>query len=301
MSSLRYYKIVIIFSFLSFIIAGCSSTKLETPLTEGEALKVLYDNALGLVKKRDYVDAAILFEDIERQYPYSKWSSQAQLMGAFCYYKSNMHDDSLNSIERFISLYPANEKIGYATYLTALNYYAQIQDVSRDQSMTEQALISFNEVINRYKDTDFAIDSKNKIDVINDRLAAKEIEIARFYQFDSQWIAAINRYNLILNKYGVMHDRDHLSVSIGQPNRVETGTMTFRIPELADSEGNLTYANREIDLNPSGRQIDFGIDYVTKLDNDLILGFKHTLSKDFNHIDSSALNNTVTFTAKIDF
>ena len=108
-------------------------------------------------------------------------------------------------------------------------------------------------------------------------------------------------FNLILNKYGVMHDRDRLSVSIGQPNRVETGTMTFRIPELADSEGNLTYANREIDLNPSGRQLDFGIDYVTRLDNDLILGFKHTLSKDFNHIDSSALNNTVTFTAKIDF
>ena len=62
-----------------------------------------------------------------------------------------------------------------------------------------------------------------------------------------------------------------------------------------------TYANREIDLNLSGRQLDFGIDYVTKLDNDLIHGFKHTLSKDFNHIDSSALNNTVTFTAKIDF
>ena len=108
-------------------------------------------------------------------------------------------------------------------------------------------------------------------------------------------------FNLILNKYGIMHDSDRLSVSIGQPNRVETGTMTFRIPELADSEGNLTYTNREIDLKPSGRQIDFGIDYVTKLDNDLILGFKHTLSKDFNHIESSALNNTVTLTAKIDF
>lgn len=240
MSSLRYYKIVIIFSFLSFIIAGCSSTKLETPLTEGEALKVLYDNALGLVKKRDYVDAAILFEDIERQYPYSKWSSQAQLMGAFCYYKSNMHDDSLNSIERFISLYPANEKIGYATYLTALNYYAQIQDVSRDQSMTEQALISFNEVINRYKDTDFAIDSKNKIDVINDRLAAKEIEIARFYQFDSQWIAAINRYNLILNKYKTsiyteeaLHRLVEIYLSIGLIDEAEkyAATLGYNYPD----------------------------------------------------------------------
>ena len=98
-----------------------------------------------------------------------------------------------------------------------------------------------------------------------------------------------------------MHKSDRLSVSIGQPNRVETGTMTFRIPELADSDGNLTYANREIDLNPSGRQIDFGIDYVTELDNDLILGVKHKMTKDFNHIGSSALNNTVTFTAKIDF
>ena len=77
--------------------------------------------------------------------------------------------------------------------------------------------------------------------------------------------------------------------------------MTFRIPNLADTNGNLTYANREIELSPSGRQLDIGFDYITKLDNDLILGFKHTLSKDFNHINSSKLNNTVTFSAKIDF
>ncbi len=108
-------------------------------------------------------------------------------------------------------------------------------------------------------------------------------------------------FNLILNKYGVMHDDDRLSVSIGQPNRVETGTMTFRIPELADSEGNLTYANREIDLNPSGRQIDIGIDYVTKLDNDLIFGFKNTLSKDYNHIKSNNVDLATTLTVRYTF
>ena len=201
MHTLKFKIMLIALCLSGILIVGCSSNKLEVPLTEGEALKVLYDDAMKLVKKKDYLDAAVLFEDIERQYPYSKWSNQAQIMGAFCYYKSNMHDESLSSIDRFISLYPANAKIGYAHYLTALNYYAQISDVERDQSMTDLSLHAFSEVLNRYPNSEFALDSANKIDVINDRLAAKEMEIGRYYQFDHQWIAAINRYNTILNQY----------------------------------------------------------------------------------------------------
>ena len=158
-------------------------------------------NAIELVRKKDFVDAAILFEDIERQYPYSKWSNQAQLMTAFCYFKSQMHEESIDALERFIALYPSSKKISYAYYLRALNYFEQIKDVERDQSLTTKSKQAFYEVVNRYPESEFADDAYEKIDIINDRLAAKEIVIARYYQFNHQWISAINRYNKILREY----------------------------------------------------------------------------------------------------
>ena len=161
---MRKYFILL---FLLFVF-GCSDTKLETPETEGEKLQILYSNAMELVREKDFVDAAILFEDIERQYPYSKWSNQAQLMTAFCYYKSQMYDDSLDALERFIALYPGSKKISYAYYLRALNYFEQIRDVERDQSMTAKSKQAFNEVINKYPDSEFTDDAYAKIDIIND-------------------------------------------------------------------------------------------------------------------------------------
>ena len=183
------------------VFTACSDTKLMTPETEGEKLQILYNDAMELVKKRDFVDAAALFEDIERQYPYSKWSNQAQLMSGFCYYKSNMYNDSLDALERFIALYPGSSKISYAYYLRALNYYEQINDIERDQETTSKAKKAFNEVISKFPESEFAIDALARIDILDDRLAAKEMEIGRFYQFDHQWISAINRYNVVLNEY----------------------------------------------------------------------------------------------------
>ena len=194
-------KLLLATVFVCFLLAGCTSTKLAIPETEGEKLQILYSNAIELVRKKDFVDAAILFEDIERQYPYSKWSNQAQLMTAFCYFKSQMHEESIDALERFIALYPSSKKISYAYYLRALNYFEQIKDVERDQSLTAKSKQAFYEVVNRYPESEFADDAYEKIDIINDRLAAKEIVIARYYQFNHQWISAINRYNKILREY----------------------------------------------------------------------------------------------------
>ena len=198
---MKLIKIITFLTLVTFILSACSDTKLVTPETEGEKLQILYSDAMDLVNKKDFVDAAILFEDIERQYPYSKWSNQAQLMTAFCYYKSLMYNESLDALERFIALYPGSQKISYAYYLRALNYFEQIKDVERDQSMTSKSKLAFYEVINKYPNSDFVEDAYEKIDIINDRLAAKEIEIARYYQFNQQWISAINRYNKILDEY----------------------------------------------------------------------------------------------------
>ena len=208
-------KLIKIFTFLTlvtFTLSGCSDTKLVTPETEGEKLQILYSNAMELVKKRDFVDAAILFEDIERQYPYSKWSNQAQLMTAFCYYKSQFHDESLDALE----------------------------DVERDQSMTVKSKKAFYEVINKYPDSEFVEDAYLKIDIINDRLAAKEIEIARYYQFKQQWISAINRYNKILDDYDTsvyteeaLHRLVEIYYSLGLTEEAKryASTLGFNFPD----------------------------------------------------------------------
>ena len=229
------------FLFLVLIIfTACSDTKLMTPETEGEKLQILYNDAMDLVKKRDFVDAALLFEEIERQYPYSKWSNQAQLMSGFCYYKSNMYNDSLDSLERFIALYPGSKKISYAYYLRALNYFEQISDVERDQTLTSKSKLAFEEVVNKYPESEFARDALDKIDIINDRLAAKEIEIARYYQFNHQWISAINRYNKILDEFNTSIYTEetlfrlveiYFSLGLHEEARRYAATLQFNFPD----------------------------------------------------------------------
>ena len=222
------------------VFTACSDTKLMTPETEGEKLQILYNDAMELVKKRDFVDAAALFEDIERQYPYSKWSNQAQLMSGFCYYKSNMYNDSLDALERFIALYPGSSKISYAYYLRALNYFEQVNDVERDQVTTAKAKKAFNEVISKFPESEFAIDALTRIDILDDRLAAKEMEIGRFYQFDHQWISAINRYNVVLNEYKTsiyteeaLHRLVEIYYSLGLHEEAKryAATLQFNFPE----------------------------------------------------------------------
>jgi len=110
-------KLIIIIFTSTFILLSCSSSKLVVPESEGEKLSILYADALKKTKKKDYVDAAFIFEDIERQYPYSSWASQSQLMAAFCYLRSNMHDESLNVIDRYLALNPGSEDIDYAYYM----------------------------------------------------------------------------------------------------------------------------------------------------------------------------------------
>ena len=237
---MRLNKAFAILILCSFTFIACSSSKLVTPETEGEKLQILYSNALEMVKDKDFVDAAIIFEDIERQYPYSKWSNQAQLMTAFSYYKSQMYDESLDALDRFIALYPGNKKISYAYYLKALNFFEQIRDVERDQSMTQKSKQAFYEVINKYPDSEFVDDAYEKIDIINDRLAAKEIEIARYYQNNHQWISAINRYNKILHKYDTsvyteesLHRLVEIYFSLGLYDEAKkyASTLGFNFPE----------------------------------------------------------------------
>jgi outer membrane protein assembly factor BamD len=161
----------------------------------------LYGAAKRTMDSGDYVLAAKLFDEVERQHPYSVWARRAQLMSAFNYYLAQKYNESISSAQRFLTIHPGNAEAPYAQYLVAMSYYQQIPDVTRDQSATQQASDAFGELIRRYPDTRFATDARLKLDLIKDHLAGKEMEIGRFYERSGQWLAATYRFRTVAEQY----------------------------------------------------------------------------------------------------
>ena len=154
----------------------------------------LYTAAKKSMDQGDYEQSAKLFDEVERQHPYSVWARHAQLMSAFNYYLARKYTDAVSSAQRFVTIHPGNAEAPYAQYLIAMSYYQQIDDVNRDQTNTQQAQDAFNDLIRRYPDSRYAADARIKLDLIKDHLAGKEMEIGRFYQRSGQWLAATYRF-----------------------------------------------------------------------------------------------------------
>lgn len=161
----------------------------------------IYNEAMDLLQNTQYRDAAQQFDEVERQHPYSVWATKAQLMAAYSCYQSNRYDDAIIALDRFTQLHPANRDVAYAYYLKALSYYEQISDVARDQKMTDLALQALNEVVKRFPASEFARDAKIKIDLTYDHLAGKEMEIGRYYLDQKYYLAAINRFRTVVEKF----------------------------------------------------------------------------------------------------
>ena len=149
----------------------------------------------------NYRDAALLFDEVERQHPYSSWGIKGQIMRAFCYYRINDYEEAIITLTRFIDLHPGNPDVAYAQYLKGLSYYEQVRDVSRDQNNSELALKAFRELENRFPESRYARDAQKKIALLTDHLAGKEIEVGRYYQKRDYHLAAVNRYRNVVDDY----------------------------------------------------------------------------------------------------
>lgn len=161
----------------------------------------IYNSAMDYLETQWYETAAKEFDEVERQYPYSKWATKAQLMSGYAYYKEERYDDAIIALDRFIELHPGNRDAPYAYYLKALSYYEQISDVGRDQKMTRLALNSMREVVRRFPNTAYARDARLKLDLSRDHLAGKDMSIGRYYQRRDDFLAAINRYRAVIENY----------------------------------------------------------------------------------------------------
>jgi outer membrane protein assembly factor BamD len=185
------------FSILS--LAGCAS---DNELLQGDrSVAELYDTAVERMKEENYLVAATLFDEVERQHPYSVWATRAQLMSAYANYEALRYDDAIDALTRFIELHPGNPHVDYAYYMRALCYYEQIADIRRDQKASQQAYEGFNDVIRRFPDTPYANDSVYKLDLTRDHLAAKEMDVGRWYERQGNYIASVNRFKTVVDRF----------------------------------------------------------------------------------------------------
>jgi len=168
---------------------------------ENLSAEQIYTRAEYQLESNNADDAAKNFAEIERLYPYSELAKRALIMQAFAYHKDKDYEQSRVAAQRYIDFYPADEDAAYAQYLLALSYYDQIDEVGRDQGLTFQALQALRTVIERYPDTEYARSAILKFDLAFDHLAAKEMEIGRFYLKRKHYTASINRFRVVVEEF----------------------------------------------------------------------------------------------------
>ena len=180
---------------------GACGGKKDDELYLERPVEPLYNEAMDSLGRKNYRQAARLFDEVERQHPYSVWATRAQIMAAYSHYQVNEYDDAILAAQRFLQLHPGNKDAPYAYYLIATSYYEQITDVGRDQRTTEDALKALEELVRRYPESPYARDARLKIDLTRDHLAGKEMAVGRYYLKQEQYVAAINRFRTVVEKY----------------------------------------------------------------------------------------------------
>ena len=196
-------KLIILLSI--FILNGCSKNDKEISLIkeinqEDEMIQV-YKEGVKALDENDTFFAAKKFLEAELLYPQSEWASKSSLMASYAYSIEGNYSGALYNLERFLKTYPKDPRMDYVHYLIGLSYYENIEGEKKDIKPLIEAKNKFKFVIQNYPNTDFALDSKFKIDLINDVLASKEMYLGRHYIKKEKWIAAINRFKIVLNDY----------------------------------------------------------------------------------------------------
>jgi len=190
---------------LLFFLIACSSDNKKVSIIQEEDLELqmidAYKEGYEELQKGDVIYAAKKFNEAELLYPQSEWAPKAVLLAAYSFYSQDYYPRAVAEIERYIKKYPNHENMDYAYFLLAMCYYENIVDEKKDLNPLLLSKEKFKIVIDNYPNTDFAQDSKFKIDLINDILASKEMYIGVYYLKNKKWVAAINRFKNIIENY----------------------------------------------------------------------------------------------------
>ena len=179
--------------------AACNHRQRPKLAYEERPVELLYNTGYDRLQSHRWADAVDYFQEVERQHPYSEWSRRAILMQIYAYYQDGQYADAIAASDRFIQLFPGSPSAAYAFYMKATCNFEQITDVGRDQAYAEAALAGLKDVVRRYPRSPYATDAMVKIDMVNDQLAGKEMNIGRYYQRANQPLAAIGRYKSVID------------------------------------------------------------------------------------------------------
>ena len=198
-------KSLIVFLISALLILSCSKKdKIEATLEEGtieEQMILAYKEGLEFLEKGDALYASKKFNEAEILFPQSIWAPKSSIMSAYSLYYYDYYDDAIFQLKRHLKNYPNDKNLAYVHYLIAICYFEKLSDEKKDLEPLIQTQEKFEYIINNYPNTDFAIDSKYKLDLILDMLAAKEMYIGRHYMETEKWIGAINRFKNVINNY----------------------------------------------------------------------------------------------------
>lgn len=190
----------------ALMVTGCETvgdmfSSDEVPI-ENLSAREIFDQAEALLASGNAEGAAKQFDEVERLYPFSQLAKRAMILSAYASYEAGAAPTARASAKRYLELYPSDKDAPYAQHLIALSYYDRIVDVGRDQATTRSALRELQEVTRRFPNSDFARDAKLKIDLANNHLAGKEMTIGRYYLKRGHYIAATNRFKVVIEMYG---------------------------------------------------------------------------------------------------
>jgi len=198
------YKYIFFLSIL-IIFASCSKEKIEKSVIKEKSLQLqvleAYQEGVEALEGGDVLYAAKKFNEAETLFPQSTWAPKSALMAAYSYYVQDYYGDAIAELERFVEVYPLHKNVDYAHYLLGICYYEQIVDEKKDLKAIREAEKKFIFVLEKYPNTEYAVDAKFKIDLINDILASKEMYLGRYYFDKKKWIPAINRFRVVIDKY----------------------------------------------------------------------------------------------------
>ena len=201
---MRFFLVFLILTSLTFFV-GCKSKKEEKIVLDSKDLESqmteAYNEGLKALEEGDVLFAAKNFNIVENIYPQSIWAPRSVLMAAYSYYSQDYYGDAIAELKRFIKNYPENENTSYAYFLLATCYYELIVDEKKDLSSIIKSKEYFDIIIDNYPNTDFALDAKFKLLLIDNILASKEIYIGKYYLTKKKWIPAMNRFKNVVNSY----------------------------------------------------------------------------------------------------
>lgn len=185
------------------LLAACSSTDPSELAFEEVPAEKLYAEGIVAMDQGDLKTVKEKFSELDRQHPYSNYARKSMILSAYSHYRSGEYTECVSTAKRFLALYPGDEDAAYAYYLIGQSYYRQIPDVTKDQEAAERAMQAMNELIQRYPDSEYTSDARKKIRITMDQLAGKEMQIGRYYLERQEYIAAVNRFKLVVTDFQV--------------------------------------------------------------------------------------------------